>query len=55
VIVEKGEIALVQVADELAVAVSRNKENVDFIDPRLDGKDGVAARINVAARAGDWK
>ena len=39
VVVENGEIVLVQIADELAVAIGRDEEHVDFIDAALDGKN----------------
>ena len=54
VIVENGEIALVQIAHELAMMVGGDEQNVDFIDPLLDGKDGVGGSDPVLAmhRAG---
>jgi hypothetical protein len=44
VVVENGEIVLVQIADELAVAIGRDEKHVDFIDAFLDGEDGWSAR-----------
>ena len=41
VIVQDAEIALVQVADELAMMVGGNEQHIDFVDPLLDGKDGI--------------
>jgi hypothetical protein len=39
VVVENGEIVLVQIADEFAVAIGRDEEHVDFIDAAPDGED----------------
>jgi hypothetical protein len=39
VVVENREIVLVQIADELAVAIGRDEQHVDFIDAFLDGED----------------
>ena len=41
VIVQDGEIALVQIAHELATMVGGNEQHIDLVDPLLDGKDGV--------------
>ena len=35
-IVEDREVILIQVADELAMAISGDKKHVDFIDPFLE-------------------
>ena len=41
VIVQDGEIALVQVAHKFAAMVSGDEEHIDFADPFLDGQDGI--------------
>ena len=41
VVVQDGEIALVQIAHELAMVVRRNEQHIDLIHPLLDGKDGI--------------
>ena len=45
VIVENGEISLVQITDELAVTIGGDKEHVDFIDALLDGEDGIVGCV----------
>ncbi len=44
VIVENGEIVLVQIADEFAVTIGGDEKHVHFIDALLDGEDGFIAR-----------
>ena len=50
VVVEDGEIGLVQIADEFAVAIGRDEDHVDFIDALLDGEDGLARFLAGNAR-----
>src|SRR5580658_583391 len=40
VVIKNREIVLVQIADELAVAIGGDEQHVDFIDALLDGEDG---------------
>lgn len=44
-IVEDGEIGLVEIANELAVTVGGDEEHIDLIDTLFDGKDGLVGRV----------
>src|SRR5579872_5448988 len=47
VIVEDGEVGLVQIAHKFAVLVGRDKKNIHFIHALVDGEQGSHLRVIV--------
>ncbi len=55
VIVKNREIALVQIADEFAMAIGGDEKHIDFIDALPDGQDRLSVRLRRWLRQPSWK